>query len=56
MKSTKAGFDGEPIFLNLEDNCWYFWNENWTDSCGPFSSLKEAEEQLEEYCKSLEEV
>ena len=50
---TRKGFGHEPIYLNLKDNCWYFWDEIYADSCGPFNSLQEAEEQLEEYCEGL---
>lgn len=53
MLSAKKGFTGEPIFLSIEDNCWYFWDETWTKSHGPFSSLQEAEEQFEDYCNEF---
>lgn len=29
---------------------WYFWDETWACSHGPFMSEAEAREQLERYC------
>jgi hypothetical protein len=29
---------------------WYFWDEIWLDSYGPYNTEKEAREALNEYC------
>ena len=32
---------------------WYFWNETWSDECGPFKSEGMARTALDEYARQL---
>lgn len=41
-----------PVFLN-EDKKWYFWDETWSNSYGPFNSKLDANLALLEYCHTV---
>jgi hypothetical protein len=42
---------GDPVF---ESGGWYFfWNETWSDMCGPYASEEEARTALHRYAESL---
>jgi hypothetical protein len=43
-------WEGDAIFID-EDGKYGFWEETWTEVYGPFNTLEEAEQSLEEYCK-----
>ena len=30
---------------------WYYWNENWNEAIGPFSTRKKAEDALKKYAR-----
>jgi hypothetical protein len=32
---------------------WYFWDETWTNLCGPYKTKKEASEKLDKYVETL---
>ncbi len=36
------------------DGAWYFWDESWSYSIGPYSTRVDAEEAILAYAKSLE--
>jgi hypothetical protein len=38
-----------PIYFNTQDSKWYFWDETWSNSLGPYSTQKEADAYLAEY-------
>ena len=39
----------QEIVHQKVDNLWYFWDEIWTSTKGPYNTKKEAEEASEEY-------
>ena len=41
----------EPVELDMNDNKWYFWHENWAFRSGPFGTKNEAYTALDRYCK-----
>ena len=36
-----------------QDDKWYFWNETWSESHGPFNTREEAVAKLREYCVNV---
>jgi hypothetical protein len=46
---TKA--KNSVLFQEKQD--WYFWDETWSHSYGPYKTLLEAENALYDYCKKL---
>ena len=43
----------DPVEYVNKDNResgWYFWNEVWADSYGPYNTEEEARENLNRYC------
>ena len=35
---------------------WYFWDETWSVSHGPYSDKNEAESELDRYCQFLNQL
>ena len=35
---------------DIRESGWYFWDEVWLDSYGPYNTEKEAREALNKYC------
>ena len=49
----------DPVEYVRHDNReegWYFWNEIWVDSYGPYNTEEEAREALERYCEALDSI
>lgn len=48
---NRTFFEGEfntnPIYE--QDGLWYFWDETWTDSYGPFDTEEQAKEAIRTY-------
>lgn len=44
---------GDPVFQSDEDGKWYFWNETWTDTHGPFHAEADARKAVSDYAESL---
>lgn len=42
-----------PVFQDEKDGKWYFWNEVWTDSYGPYDTQAEAQHGMELYFKEM---
>ena len=42
------GFSICPVYWEV--NGWYFWNETWSDSYGPYGSYAKAHSALRRYC------
>lgn len=40
-----------PVFKTIYG--WCFWNETWSDFCGPFKIENECRSKFKEYCKLL---
>jgi hypothetical protein len=38
----------DPIFQK-KDGSWWFYDETWTDTCGPYETEEEAQEMLHYY-------
>lgn len=49
-KKLGSGFL-DPVFG--ESSTWYFWDETWTDACGPFPTEHEARESCKGYAERL---
>ena len=45
----------DPIHQNEEDGKWYFYDETWSDVLGPYETREEADKNLTEYCRFLNE-
>jgi hypothetical protein len=43
-----------PIYQ--ENGKWYFWDETWGNSYGPYNTLEEAQKALKEYFRSLNPI
>ena len=43
----------DPVYYDNSDGKWYFYNELWTDSYGPFETEEEARDALKQYAKTL---
>lgn len=39
---------------NEPDHLWYFWDETWADTIGPYQSRTEASKKLNEYALWLD--
>lgn len=37
-----------------EDGQWFFWDETWSESHGPYETDKEAANALTDYCENLD--
>lgn len=46
------GADYNPVFLHV-DGRWYFWDETWTNSHGPFFTRENAVEECIKYAEKL---
>jgi hypothetical protein len=40
----------EYVITEHREEGWYFWDEIWLDSYGPYNTEKEAREELRKYC------
>lgn len=36
--------------IHQENGRWYFWDETWSDRCGPYDTEEKCREELERYC------
>ena len=43
----------DPVFQNDEDGKWYFWDETWSNTYGPYDSEDKARVDLDWYVKFL---
>lgn len=43
-----------PVYRDTSDNKWYFYDETWSDSYGPYDTEEEADRKCAEYAKYLE--
>jgi hypothetical protein len=43
----------DPIFQRIDVQGWFFWNETWSESYGPYDTEEIARENLREYCETL---
>lgn len=41
----------DPVFG--EGSTWYFWDETWTDACGPYPTEADARVAVHNYAKTL---
>jgi hypothetical protein len=32
---------------------WYFWNETWSDSYGPYDTLEQVQMAFSDYCETV---
>lgn len=46
-------FSIDPIFWDIAIGGWWFWDETWSCSIGPYYSEWEAEKMLSLYCFHL---
>lgn len=42
----------DPVFQG-KDGKWYYWDESWTQSRGPFDDEETARERLTQYCNYI---
>jgi hypothetical protein len=40
----------DPVFKDNDSGEWYFWDETWTESFGPYPEERIARDRLEDYC------
>ena len=48
-----ASYENDPVHYTQKEereSGWYFWDEVWVDSYGPYNTEKEAREALNKYC------
>jgi len=45
-----GGMIRNPLYFNMKDGKWYFWNEVWTDLIGPYETQEDARAALKKYC------
>lgn len=47
----KKPFNDNPLYE--KDGKWYFWDETWSNSYGPFDTEDIAKDKLKNYCKLM---
>lgn len=53
-----ASYEHDPVhYVQKEDrkSGWYFWDEIWYDTYGPYITEKKARDECRKYCDKLEE-
>ena len=40
--------------IEKDDGQWFFWDETWCYSFGPYSNYEQAEQELKRYCHWLD--
>lgn len=48
---AQCGPDQEDWYHFIPDK-WYFWDETWSDTCGPYDSESQAIAALDQYIKT----
>lgn len=45
------GQPSDPVECDQSTGLWYFWDETWSERCGPYSSEQEARDRFKSYCE-----
>lgn len=46
-------YTNDPIFKSRDNQMWYFWDETWSNSRGPYTTEEIAREHLQKYLLTL---
>lgn len=49
--TMRGEYKGDPLFV--ENGKWYFYNESWTETHGPFNTEEEADKACNKYAADL---
>ena len=52
-KTLRLRHDNARDPIHYVNGKWYFWDEVWVDTLGPFETWTEAMEALDKYCKEV---
>jgi hypothetical protein len=52
-ETSDSGTDLAPTPIFVKDGKFFFWNETWTNSYGPFDTKDQAQIELQKYAESL---
>ena len=51
--SAKPSLDSDPVFFDDGEGGWFFWDETWSRSFGPYKTESDARDALKLYGDSL---
>jgi len=53
-QTSDASADLAPTPIFVKDGKFFFWDETWVNSYGPFDTKEQAQTELQKYAESLE--